>query len=52
MNAEMRAFAWGIVFVEPHEHADAPNAIRLLRPRHRWPRRRAPEPRDELPPSH
>jgi hypothetical protein len=25
---------------------------RLLRPRHDWPRRRAPEPRDECPPFH
>jgi hypothetical protein len=35
-----------------HEHADASHAVALLRPCHRWPRRRAPEPRDELPPSH
>ena len=39
-----------IVFVARHEHADAPHAVALLRPRHHRPRRRAPEPRDELPP--
>jgi hypothetical protein len=42
----------GIVFVGPHEHADAPYAVALLRPRHHRPRRRAPKPRNELPPSH
>jgi hypothetical protein len=35
------------VFVERHEHADAPHSLTLLRPRHNWPRRHAPEPRDE-----
>ena len=40
----------GIVFVARCEHADAPYALALLRPRNRRPRRRAPEPRDELPP--
>jgi hypothetical protein len=35
-----------------HEHADAPYAVGLLRPRHEWPRRRAAEPRDELSPQH
>jgi hypothetical protein len=40
----------GIVFVERHEHADAPNTLPLLRTRHHRPRRRTPEPRDELPP--
>jgi hypothetical protein len=41
-----------IVFVGPHEYADAPQAVALLRPRRQWPRRRAPKPRDELAPSH
>jgi hypothetical protein len=31
----------GIVFVARHEHADAPHAVALLRPRHHRPRRRA-----------
>jgi hypothetical protein len=39
-----------IDFVLRHEHADAPHAVGLLR--HHRPRRRAPKPRDELPPSH
>ena len=30
----------------------SPASVALLRPRHHRPRRRAPEPRDELPPSH
>jgi hypothetical protein len=38
-----------IVFVEPHQHADAPHAVALLRPCHHRPRRRTPEPRDERP---
>src|SRR6516165_3746842 len=38
-----------IVFVEQHEHADPPYAVALLRPRHHRPRRRAAEPRDEMP---
>src|SRR5262249_2954863 len=42
----------GIVFVGPHEHAAAPDAVALLRPRRVRPRRRASKPRDELPPSH
>jgi hypothetical protein len=42
----------GIVFIEQHEHTDAPDAAALLRPRHHRPRRSAPEPRDELPPPH
>jgi hypothetical protein len=41
----------GIVFVARHEHAHAPHPLGLLRPRDHRPRRRAPEPRDELPPS-
>jgi hypothetical protein len=32
--------------------ADAPYPFGLLRPRHQRPRRRAAEPRDELPPFH
>ena len=43
---------YGIVFVAHHEHADAPDAVALLRARRHWPRSRTPEPRDELPPSH
>src|SRR6516165_51801 len=43
---------YGIAFVKLHEHANAPHAVALLRPRREWPRRRAPEPRDECPPSH
>ena len=38
----------GIIFVKRHEHADAPHAVSLLRPRHHRPRRRASEPRDEF----
>jgi hypothetical protein len=34
------------------EEADASDAVTLLRPRHHRPRRRAPKPRDEIPPSH
>jgi hypothetical protein len=41
-----------IVFVERHEHADAPYAVALLRPRHHRPRRRATKPGNELPSSH
>jgi hypothetical protein len=41
----------GIVFVAEHEHADAPNAVALLRPRRERPRRRAAEPGDEFAPS-
>jgi hypothetical protein len=33
------------------KHADLPHSLALLRPCHHRPRRRAPEPRDELPPS-
>ena len=40
-----------IAFVVSHQHADAPHAVGLLRPRHHRPRRRAPETRDELSPS-
>ena len=43
----------GIVFVARHEHADAPHAVALLRPRRERPnRRRAAEPCDELPSLH
>jgi hypothetical protein len=35
-----------IVFVAPHEHADAPHAVALLRPRRERPRRRAAKERD------
>jgi hypothetical protein len=37
-----------IVFVEPHEHPDAPHAVALLRARRERPRRRAAEPSDEF----
>src|SRR5215468_2536292 len=37
-----------IVFVERHEHADAPHAVSLLRPRSERQRRRAAEERDEV----
>jgi hypothetical protein len=40
----------GIVFVARHEHADAPHAVALLRPRREGPYRRAAEERDELAP--
>jgi hypothetical protein len=42
----------GIVFVTPRKHADAPHAVALLRLRDHRPHRRAPETRNELPPSH
>jgi hypothetical protein len=35
-----------------HEHPDAPHPLTLLCAHYNWPSRRAPEPRDELPPSH
>src|SRR6516164_2718532 len=41
-----------IIFLEPHEHADAPYALRLLRPCRERPRRRAAEPRDKRAPFH
>ena len=41
----------GIVFVVPHEHADAPHAVALLRPCRERPRRRAAKERDEFAPS-
>jgi hypothetical protein len=43
---------YGIVFVVRQEHADAPHAVALLRPRHRRPRHRTPQSYDELPPPH
>jgi hypothetical protein len=43
----------GIIFVARHEHADAPHAVSLLRPRRKRPRRRrAAEKRDDIAPSH
>jgi hypothetical protein len=41
----------GIVFVAHHEHADAPHAVALLRPRRERPRRSAAERSDEFAPS-
>jgi hypothetical protein len=41
-----------IVFVKRHEHADAPHAVALLRPRHYRQCRRTPEARDEFPAPH
>jgi hypothetical protein len=41
----------GIVFVIPHEHADAPHAVALLRACRERPSRRAAEERDEITPS-
>jgi hypothetical protein len=43
----------GIVFVAPHEHADPPHPLALLRPRRKRPRRRrATEEGNELASSH
>jgi hypothetical protein len=36
-----------IIFIGLYEHADAPHAVPLLRPRRERPRRRAAETRDE-----
>jgi hypothetical protein len=41
-----------VAFIATHEHADPPHAAGLLRPRSQRQRRRAPEPRDELPTPH
>ena len=41
-----------IVFVTAYQHTDLPHAVALLRVCHHWPRHRAPEARDEVPPSH
>jgi hypothetical protein len=41
-------FCRRIVFVVRHEHADAPQAVALLRPRGKRPSRRAAEERDEV----
>ena len=41
-----------IVFVERHEHADAPHSLPLLRPRCEWPRRRRAEAGNEFAPPH
>src|SRR5262249_2095831 len=44
---------FGIARRQPHDHADAPHAIRLLlRINNRRPRRRAAESQDELAPPH
>src|SRR5262249_43022312 len=40
----------GVVFVAPHEHADTPYALALLRARRERPSRRAAEERDERAP--
>jgi hypothetical protein len=40
----------GIVFIAPHEHADAPHLAALLRARRERPRRRAAKERDEIAP--
>src|SRR5262249_48856779 len=42
---------FGIVFVEPMEHADPPHAVALLRARRERPRRRAAEGSNEFAPS-
>src|SRR4029077_12785844 len=39
-------------FVEQRKHAAPTHPLAPLRPRRKWPRRRAPEPRDECPPFH
>ena len=52
VNAENSVFALGSFSSPPDEHADAPYALPLLRPCHYQPRRRAPEPCDELPSLH
>ena len=41
-----------IVGGEVHEHADAPHALALLRPRRKRPRGRAAEQDDEIAPSY
>src|SRR5262249_35025966 len=40
--------SFGIVRHPGHKHADAPNTLRLLRPRREWPSGCAAEQRDEL----
>jgi hypothetical protein len=42
----------GIVLCDARQHADPPHSVALLRPRRHRPRRRASEPRDELPAPH
>ena len=42
----------GIVFVAPQEHANAPHAVALLRPRRNRPSSRAAEKGDEIPSPH
>jgi hypothetical protein len=42
MSERMVPIKWtssGIVFFSPHQHADPPHAVGLLRPRRQWPRR-------------
>ena len=46
LKAERRGLARGL-FSSRQEHADAPHAVGLLRPRPHQPRHRTPEPRDE-----
>jgi hypothetical protein len=41
-----------MVFANSHQHADAPHALALLRPRHERPPCRTTEQRDELAPLH
>jgi hypothetical protein len=44
--------AIGIAFVSTHQYTDPTHPIRLLRGRRERPRRRASQPRNELPPLH
>ena len=46
-RGEVRLRLW-IVFVVPHEHADAPHAVALLRARRERPHRRAAKSGDEF----
>jgi hypothetical protein len=41
-----------LIFGSGYQHPDQTHSFRLLRLRHHWPRRRAPEPRDERAPFH
>ena len=55
LGCELRYFemdAAGYSTLERHEHAHASDAVALLRSRHRRPRHRASEPRNELPALH
>ena len=51
-NAARRICDSGFVRTGPHEHADPPHALALLRVARERPRRRARKSRDELAPSH